>query len=268
MNIDFWNFCIANNSYDGLKSLKHMYSASRAISEIIEKMSDLRFTINYFGNSSNSKVMVNQIIRLTESPLEVRFFESARDMGRIDMEKSQIFIHETVFIHKIEHKVKLLQFRKKFILFYFMRIKNFEKFSNAGIWPHDQYFLVHTPMNYSLVLLNNKLFFNGTCDSHFHAINKFNEKNFSWENVNFLSKNEQFFNCEIEVENEDTPTLTYTEEEQKEALKRQDFTKNVLKEFAQKHQIVLSKNSSIFMQMFMLMKDSEGNFDAFRESFL
>lgn len=262
MNIDFY---FANKS----KGLQKIYSASRAISEIIVKLSDLRFTIIYFGNSSTSKVMVNQIIRSTEAPLDVRFFKSAQDMGRIDMEKSQIFIHETVFVHKVEHKAKLLQFRRKFILFYFMRIKKFEKFSNAQFWPHDQYVLVHTPLNASLVILNKQMFYNGTCDSHFQVINKFSEKNFSWENFNFLSRSEHFFNCEIKVESEDMPTLSYIEEEEKSQLwKRQVFTDNVLNVFAQKHQMVLNTTTSFYTQFLMLMKGLGGNSDIFRELFL
>lgn len=257
-----------------------IYSASRAIAYIIDNLSErysMRFRILFFANSTNSRKLVDSISCLISFPVELTYLESIESLGKIDMDKAQIFIQENaenssyyMIVKKSSIKTNLLTFRKKLVLFYFIdaatnflkslirAFQNNKEFNFNRQPPYDQHFLLHSITN-SLDLYNTELFFKGTCKPHFHVINSFNNSKSKWSHDNFLLQYKYFNKCKIVKENQKLPLgADYTIHDRRRNKRKRLYTDVMLRIFASRHKFVMKTETEgvSLMQDYMLARAS------------
>lgn len=223
---------------------------SDGIAQLIDFLAEqyqMRFTIVSTGYSERIKHLAIGIIKASKSSVKIKHSIEINSSNVIDFDESFIVLHENCYLFPdFIGMTKLLTYRRKLTLSFNMNytdqrmvsdVANQQKFENL---PHDYYMIAHSPLNGSLWLLGNQLFFNGTCEPHYHPINTFNSLKRNWNSSRFMNEYLNFNRCEVEIGEEDSLDGMSSHETRRKLIV---YLKSIFATFAERYEITFNDNN-------------------------
>lgn len=199
----------------------------------------MRFTINSIGtNNYWSKDLTQKILSHSKSVVAMKHSNFFNSTNTAKFDESCLFLYEDdkIFVKNYVTNTNFSTFRYKMSLFFSLdyidsKVTNlYEKRTSANFssdaFPHDFYYLAHSPRNGSMWLMNNVMFFNKTCNLFYHPINFFNSSSMKWSTSRFVTKYKFYNNCSVHISvgNEQSAKNVVHEETLK---KRDKFTSSI-----------------------------------------
>lgn len=232
---------------------------SQGIVQIIDRLSDtyhMRFTVVSHGQGRRTKDLACRIMNISNSPINYKHYNSENVSEFLNFDESFLVLYENgTAISKIVQRTKQITHRRTMMLLFNLKLNNnkmsqvmedFNQEKKKFMMPHDVYQIAHSVENGSMWLLNNVLFFNGTCEPFYHSINFFNSTTMKWNSTKFFNEYRNFNNCNIPMERsmeDDRLMFQEASSVMNEArLKTTKFLNMTLRTFAMKHKIIFTED--------------------------
>lgn len=234
--------------------------ASRAMAKIVDHLSDeyyMRFTVTLIGDDVHHKDLIDEFMFFSNSTFVLKYVPEDKNVSlnetfALDDDVPNILIYNLrngsiVDIPRQLSDTKLVTYRNKLTLIYNM--KDYDQnifvdpeFQQSVIdFPHDYYFLVHDSNDpSSIILLNNELFFNRTCDQFFHPINYFNSLTSKWSDPRIFIQYHQFYHCEVNMSKDqasESVRMSDGAQDDQSIVKSSQYLELIRNSFAAKHNI-------------------------------
>lgn len=244
---------------------------SNAIAQIIDHLSyqyQMRFTLVSTVQRRWSEDLACKIMKLSNSTVNFKYIDIEDESQLIDFDESYVVFHEqkakSVFSERMT-VTKYATYRRTMVLLFnpdylgssieemdehkiIPKIYNTVTISHLIpdelAHPHDIYQLSHDIRNGSMWLMGNELFFNGSCESHYHPMNFFNSSELKWNSMTFFNEYKSFNNCEILMETffEDSDLMNMHIKQSELFRKKSKYVNLTIEAFARKHQIAFTED--------------------------